>query len=154
MLVRLGAAAASFGIAASVLACGDGSGDQRGSFLSGANGRPDEAPVVVNRVLPFRYPAPLYARKVQGNVTLRLFVDSDGRVRAESTRVEESSGQAALDSAAVTGSQDLRFVPAKLHGEPLGVAVLFPVYFRHPEAAPLPGDTVLGRREAGSGKQP
>ena len=156
MLVRLGAAAASLGIAASVLACGDGGGssDQRGGFLSQSSERPDEAPIVVNKVLPFRYPAALYARRVQGNVMLRLFIDSDGRVRAESTRVEESSGQPALDSAALTGSQELRFVPAKLHGEPMDVVVLFPVFFRHPEAPPLPGDTVLGKREAGGGKQP
>jgi TonB family protein len=121
------------------LSCRDGSGD-RGLFGSD---RPDEAPVVVNKSLPFRYPAPLYARKIQGNVTLRLYIDSDGRVRADSTRVDESSGYPELDSAAVVGSQELQFVPAKLHGEPMGVVVLFPVYFRHPEAPPLPGDTIL-----------
>jgi TonB family protein len=160
MLVRMGAAgaagaaAASYGIAALMLACSDGSSEQRAGASFGAGDRPDEAPVLVNKTLPFRYPAPLYARKVQGNVTLRLFIDSDGRVRADSTRVEESSGIGSLDSAAMFGSQELRFVPAKLHGEPMGVIVLFPVYFRHPEAAPLPGDTVLGKLEAGSGKQP
>lgn len=125
-----------------LLACTDsGSGGRSG--LEFGRDRPDESPVVVNKVLPFRYPAALYARKVQGNVTLRLFVDRDGRVRPDSTRVEESSGFPSLDSAAVVGSQDLQFVPAKLHGEPMGVVVLFPVYFRHPEAPPLPGDTVL-----------
>ena len=104
---------------------------------------PDEAPRVLNTELPFRYPAVLYARKVQGNVTLRLYIDTTGQARADSTRIEESSGYAALDSAAVKGSQDLRFVPAKLHGEPLATTVLFPVYFRHPEAHALPGDTIL-----------
>ena len=123
-------------------ACGDDSGP-RGGLFSSASDRPDEPPVVVNKSLPFRYPAQLYARKVQGNVTLRLFIDRDGHVRADSTRVEESSGYPPLDSAAVVGSQELQFVPAKLHGEPMGVVVLFPVYFRHPEAAPLPGDTIL-----------
>src|SRR5688572_6760959 len=108
--------------------------------------RPDEPPVMVNRDLPFRYPAPLYARRVQANVVLRLFIDRDGRVFADSTRVEESSGHSALDSAAVKGSQELHFIPAKKHGEAMAVAVLFPVYFRHPEAAPLPGDTVLAKR--------
>jgi TonB family protein len=107
--------------------------------------RPDELPVMLNKEPPFRYPAPLYAQKVQGNVTLRIFIDRDGRVRPESTRVKESSGYASLDSSAVTGSQDLRFRPAKLSGEPMPVSILFPVFFRHPEAAPLPGDTVLKR---------
>ena len=106
---------------------------------------PDEVPEVLNTDLPFRYPAALYARRVQGNVTLRLYVDTTGLVRADSTRIEESSGYAALDSAAVKGSQELRFVPAKLRGEPLAATVLFPVYFRHPEAHALPGDTILNK---------
>jgi TonB family protein len=128
------------------IACGNtgDAGGQRPRFLGGD--RPDEPPVMVNKELPFRYPPVLYARKVQANVMLRLFVDRDGRVFPDSTRVEESSGFAQLDSAAVKGSQELYFIPAKLHGEPMPVAVLFPVYFRHPEAAPLPGDTVLAKR--------
>ena len=105
--------------------------------------RPDEVPRLVTSELPFRYPPAMYTRRVQGNVTLRLFVDRDGMVRRDSTRIEEPSGYPALDSAALRGAADLRFVPAKLRGEPLGVVVLFPVYFRHPEARALPGDTIL-----------
>ena len=108
--------------------------------------RPDEVPKAINTELPFRYPAALYARRIQGNVTLRLFIDRDGQVRSDSTRIEESSGYAALDSAAVKGSQELRFVPAKLRGEAMATTVLFPVYFRHPEAHALPGDTILNKR--------
>lgn len=100
-------------------------------------------PALVSTELPFRYPAALYARKAQGNVTLRLFVDGGGRVIVDSTRVEEPSGYPSLDSAAAAGAGDLRFAPAKLHGEPLPTSILFPVYFRHPEARPLPGDTIL-----------
>lgn len=107
---------------------------------------PDEEPKVLNTELPFRYPAALYARRIQGNVTLRLHVDTTGEVNPDSTRIEESSGYASLDSAAVKGSSDLRFVPAKLHGDPVAITVLFPVYFRHPEAHPLPGDTILNKR--------
>lgn len=147
MLVRPLAVTALLGIAA----CIDAPRERTGVRASGVFGsdRPDEPPVTVNKELPFRYPAALYARRVQANVVLRLFIDRDGRVLADSTRVEESSGYGSLDSAAVTGSQELYFIPAKLDGEPLAVSVLFPVYFRHPEAAPLPGDTILGRREDG-----
>ena len=106
---------------------------------------PDETPKMLNEDLPFHYPPALYARRVQGNVTLRLYVDRLGQVTPDSTRIEESSGYAGLDSAAVRGSQDLRFAPAKLRGTPLGVSILFPVYFRHPEARALPGDTILRR---------
>ena len=134
-------------IASALVACVGCQQDAERRFAIGGADRPDEPPVMVNADMPFRYPPALYARRVQGNVMLRLFVEKDGSVLADSTRVEESSGYASLDSAAVTGSQQLYFIPAKLHGEPLAVSVLFPVYFRHPEAAPLPGDTILARRE-------
>jgi TonB family protein len=109
--------------------------------------RPDEKPQMLNTEVPFHYPPALYERKVQGNVTLYLHIDRDGQVRPDSTRIEESSGYAALDSSAVRGSQELRFVPAKLRGAPMGVSILFPVYFRHPEAHALPGDTILNRTQ-------
>jgi protein TonB len=107
---------------------------------------PDEVPALLNTELPFRYPAELYLRRVQGNVTLQLFVDSTGRVGRDSTRVEEPSGVPGLDSAAVRGAPELRFAPAKKGGAPMAVGILLPVYFRHPEAPPLPGDSVLQKR--------
>ena len=125
------------------LACGRGDAPgHTGSAMRIGDGPPDEAPRPVASEHPFRYPPLLYEQKVQGNVTLRLFVDRDGQVRPESTRVEVSSGYPSLDSAAVQGSHELRFVPAKSRGEPVAVPILFPVHFRHPEAAALPGDTV------------
>jgi TonB family protein len=132
--------------AATATACMDRDTPQKvaQAFQAGASA-PDELPQMLNTDLPFRYPPALYARKVQGNVTLRLRVDRDGQVSADSTRIEESSGYPALDSAAVKGSQELRFIPAKLHGEPMPVTLLFPVYFRHPDAHALPGDTILKR---------
>lgn len=69
--------------------------------------------------------------------------DRDGRVMSDSTRVDEPSGYPALDTAALAGAPALRFVPAKAHGEAIPVSMLFPVFFRHPEARPLPGDSVL-----------
>jgi protein TonB len=113
--------------------------------LQNATTKPDELPKMLNGELPFHYPPALYARKVQGNVTLYLYIDRNGQVTPDSTRIEESSGYAALDSAAVKGSQELHFVPAKLRGDPMGVSILFPVYFRHPEAHALPGDTILNK---------
>lgn len=131
------------------VACG---GDSPGSRPPAAMPRPshpDELPALITTELPFKYPAALYARKVQGNVTLKLFIDPDGRVVGDSTRVDEPSGYPALDSAALAGARDLRFVPAKLHGDAVPVSILFPVYFRHPEARPLPGDTILKAGKSG-----
>ena len=129
-----------------VAACADHETSQKvaQAFQAGSSA-PDEVPKMLNTELPFRYPAALYARKVQGNVTLRLRIDRDGQVSPDSTRIEESSGYGALDSAAVKGSQELHFIPAKLRGEPMPVTILFPVYFRHPDAHALPGDTILKR---------
>ena len=98
---------------------------------------------------PLLYPGALYALRRQGNVVLRLYVDSTGQTVPDSTRLEEKSGFPAFDSAAIAGARDLRFIPAKLHGEPMGMTILFPVYFRHPEAPPLQGDTALKKSGRG-----
>jgi protein TonB len=129
--------------AAIVSACGGG---EKSNLPFQTVGRqPDVAPVMLNKELPFRYPPALYAQKVQGNVTLRIFIDSDGQIVADSTRVAETSGFNALDSAAMKGSRDLKFDPAKTQGRPVPVSILLPVFFRHPDAPPLAGDSVLKR---------
>ncbi|HEX6533689.1 MAG TPA: energy transducer TonB [Gemmatimonadaceae bacterium] len=106
---------------------------------------PDVMPAVRNESLPFHYPPALYAVKAQGNVTLRIFIDSAGAVWPESTSVVKSSGYPAFDSSAVAGSRELRFAPAMLHGRPMSISILLPVFFRHPKGRPLPGDTILHR---------
>jgi TonB family protein len=132
-------------LAASVGGC---SNSDDGEAFAGVGGRPEELPIMLNKELPFRYPPSLYARKVQANVTLRLYIDKEGQVVSESTHVAETSTYAPLDSAAVRGSRDLRFIPAKTRGLAVPVSILFPVYFRHPEAPPLPGDTLIKRTSA------
>lgn len=131
---------------ASLAACkkGDGSGL---SFQT-VGRQPDVAPVMVNKELPFRYPPALYAQKVQGNVTLRIYIDSNGSIVPDSTRVAETSGFNALDSAAMKGSRDLKFEPAKTQGQPVPVSILLPVFFRHPDAPPLAGDSIIKRDSA------
>lgn len=146
---RLGVSrrALASGLALALLAAGciDRETAQRAieSVQESAGVRPDTMPAMLNGSPPFRYPPSLYAERVQGNVTLRLHIDSTGAITPESTAVVESSGYPALDSAAVTGSRDLRFSPAKLHGQPMSVTILLPVFFRHPGSPPLPGDTIL-----------
>lgn len=93
-----------------------------------------EPPVALNGDAPIQYPPRLYDQKVEGDVVLRLFVDSTGRLAPESSRVVEPSGYSALDSAALTGARRLRFAPARRHGLPIATAFLQPVEFRHPQA--------------------
>jgi protein TonB len=104
---------------------------------------------MLNKELPFRYPPALYAQKVQGNVTLRIYIDSNGAIVPDSTRVAETSGFSALDSAAMKGSRDLKFEAAKTRGQPVPVSILLPVFFRHPDAPPLAGDSVIMRDSTG-----
>jgi protein TonB len=128
-----------------ILVTGCNKGNESGMSFQTVGRQPDVAPVMLNKELPFRYPPALYAQKVQGNVTLRIYIDSNGAIVADSTRVAETSGFNALDSAAMKGSRDLKFEPAKTRGQPVPVSILLPVYFRHPDAPPLAGDTIIKR---------
>ena len=94
--------------------------------------QPDELPTVIGTELPFKYPAAFYAQKLQGDVVLSMYIDSTGRVLPDSIRVNKSSGWPVLDSAAATGARQLRFNPARLKGKPMGMSVMFPVYYRYP----------------------
>jgi TonB family protein len=98
-----------------------------------------EAPVAVNPDAPVSYPPALFDQRIEGDVVLRLFVDSTGVVVPESTRVAETSGYPALDSAALAGARDLRYAAAKRRGIPVATAFLQPIQFRHPQGAVLRG---------------
>jgi TonB family protein len=94
----------------------------------------EEPPVALNAEPAVQYPPDLYNRHVEGDVVLRLYADSSGKVVSESTRVAESSGNATLDTAAVRGVGRLRYAPAYRHGLAISTAFLQTVEFRHPEA--------------------
>jgi TonB family protein len=106
----------------------------------------EEPPVALNAEPAVQYPPDLYDRHVEGDVVLRLYADSSGKLVAESTRVAESSGNASLDTAAVRGVVRLRYAPAFRHGLAVSTAFLQTVEFRHPQsgigpAAPQPTAT-------------
>jgi TonB family protein len=94
----------------------------------------EEPPVAVNPVSPVRYPPALLAQGIEGRVLLRLYVDAAGRVIPDSSRIAESSGYPALDSAALAGSPELRFSPALHQGHPIAAPFLQPVQFRSPRS--------------------
>jgi TonB family protein len=94
----------------------------------------EEPPVAINSVSPVRYPPALLAQGIEGRVLLRLYVDSAGNVVPDSTRVAESSGYPALDSAALVGAPELRFSPALHQGRPVAAPFLQPVQFRGPRS--------------------
>ena len=122
-----------------------GSAPRADSATGGGQAAPppeSEAPVALNPNVPIAYPPALFDQKVEGDVTLRLFVDSTGKLIPESTRVTEPSGYPALDSAALAGASALRFAPAKRHGIPVATAFLQPVEFRQVGTTRAGGGTV------------
>ena len=100
---------------------------------SAAAPRRDEPPVALDPETPVRYPLALYQQRISGSVLLRLFVDENGTVGPESTRVQESSGYPALDSAALTAAPKLRYAPALRNGTPVATLFIQPIHFRHPD---------------------
>jgi TonB family protein len=92
----------------------------------------EQAPVAINPVSPVEYPPPLRDQGIEGRVLLRLYADSAGRLIPDSTRVAESSGYPALDSAALLGATELHFSPALRRGRPVAAAFLQPVQFHNP----------------------
>jgi TonB family protein len=97
-----------------------------------ATGTADQPPVAINSVSPMVYPAALLEQGIEGRVLLRLYADSMGAIAHDSSRIAESSGYPALDSAALAGAATLRFSPALRHGRPVGGPFLQPVQFRNP----------------------
>ncbi|MGH7527800.1 MAG: energy transducer TonB [Gemmatimonadales bacterium] len=113
-------------------------GRDDGTFRLGAH-QPETAanpadlpPVAINPVSPMEYPGVLLEQGIEGRVLLRLYVDAQGRLIEDSTRVVESSGYPALDSAALAGAPALRFSPALRYGRPVSAPFLQPVHFRNP----------------------
>ena len=113
-------------------ACGGGSPPPDPQAAQPGPPPESEAPVALNPDVPIAYPAALFEQNIEGEVVLRLFTDSTGRLLPESTRVAESSNYPALDSAALAGSTRLRFAPAKRRGVPVATSFLQPVEFHHP----------------------
>ena len=119
-----------------LLAACSGNGDGTVSLPS----RPVEGPratelppVPLNPNSPVDYPPALAAQGIEGTVLLRLVVDSSGTLVADSTRVAESSGYPALDSAALQAAPSLRYAPAERDGAKVAMAFLQPIYFRTPQ---------------------
>ncbi|MDQ3138766.1 MAG: energy transducer TonB [Gemmatimonadota bacterium] len=125
----------------SAAACGR---DDDGSFRLSTNvpasptSEADQPPVAINPVSPVDYPVPLLEQGIEGRVLLRLYADSMGRLEPDSTRVAESSGYPALDSAATSGAAALRFAPARRGGRPVAGAFLQPILFRSPRSQSAP----------------
>jgi TonB family protein len=134
---RAAGVTAALALLAALVSCGDRSvgtvslGDHQ---PAAAGSTADQPPVAINPVTPMTYPPTLLEQGIEGRVLLRLYVDAQGKLIPDSTRLAESSGYPALDSAALSGSGALRFSPALRNGRAIAAPFLQPVHFRHPRS--------------------
>jgi len=84
----------------------------------------------------FLYPEELWDERIEGQTTLRVYVNPIGSV--DSAVVDQTSGYEAFDSAALQGAYLLRFAPARRGTDSVGVWVLLPVQFDMANAAAEP----------------
>ena len=84
---------------------GDGSGDDNNIYNS-----PAVAPRIVKSPSP-KYPANERNNKIEGTAVVRFLIGKDGY--PESVEIASSSGNAALDQAALNAANKWKFIPAK-----------------------------------------
>ncbi|MFH1197726.1 MAG: TonB family protein [bacterium] len=86
-------------------------------------------PIVLNNKTPV-YPVEAIVKKYEGKVSIKLFVTKEGSV--SKMEINKSSGYPILDSATVSYSEKLKFIPAKLNGDPHSawVEMTFNYHFR------------------------
>lgn len=114
-------------------ACADTVNPVMGGLRVGARQGAFHVPVMENERPPFRYPARAWREGVGGQTRLRIHITESGQV--DSAYVLESSGHAALDSAALSGARALRYRPARQGDEPVAVWAVLPVKYPMPEMA-------------------
>ena len=113
-------------------ACTRGADTAAVADSAGADTLQIEPPVALDPRPAIAYPPGVTDTGPVATVRLRLFVDEQGHVVADSTRVAESSGIPELDSAAVAGAPQLRYAPALSNGAPVATPFVQPVEFRRP----------------------
>lgn len=89
---------------------GSGSGEGAGSGEGSGRGVPVTPPRVVYSVQP-KYPSAARSQGIEGVTAVKMLVNASGKV--EEAFVVQSSGNAALDEAAVAAVYKWRFSPAK-----------------------------------------
>ena len=106
---------------------GEGSGSGTGSGSGGGRVFPLPPPYLVSSTDP-RYPPAARNREIEGTVYVKMLVSSGGSV--ENAFVARSSGNEALDGAAVEAVYNWNFSPAKdTYGSPVRCYITMPVNF-------------------------
>jgi protein TonB len=86
----------------------------------------DSPPTPVNR-LPPQYPSALLKKGIGGKVIISCVIDENGRL--VSSRIKQSSGQSALDQAAMTAVSRWKFRPGQRAGKNFKATCNVPFHF-------------------------
>ena len=107
---------------------GSGTGPGTGSGSGGGAGDGETmGPQLLSATKP-RYPESARRSNIEGTAVVGLTIGTDGRV--SNAWLESSSGNSAMDEAAVAEVYNWRFVPAKRNGAAITVNSRVPVVFR------------------------
>lgn len=90
-------------------------------------GAEQRLPALRTAQLPFRYPAHLWQRGIEGEVLLRVHITAAGTV--DSVELQRSSGHEELDSLAMHGAGSLEYHPARQGERGVAVWAVLPVRF-------------------------
>jgi protein TonB len=82
----------------------------------------------VRKLLQRDYPSDLREARIEGSVVIWAFIDTDGRV--VKAQVQQSSGYAAMDRAALDVARNMQFSPAKNRDKPTAVWVQQAIRFK------------------------
>lgn len=93
----------------------------------------EDPPVALDPESPVEYPLAVFQLGISGTVLLRLYADETGHLVPDSSRIQESSGYPALDSAALAAAPQLHYAPALRNGIPVATVFTQPIRFRHPD---------------------
>lgn len=105
------------------------------TLLAAAQDHPVASPISYASPPAVVYPPESRLAGEEGNVTVKVVVEKDGR--ASSASVVKSSGFARLDQAAIDAFRNARFIPYMQDGQPLVVATLGSIRFQlHNQSVP------------------
>lgn len=93
---------------------------------------PDEVPTPVNLQEARRVIAAARPRDLEDDrtVVVWVFINEEGSAQDSVPRVETTSGDGQLDSAALSAAREIRFNPPMYRGVPVGMWVSWPITFR------------------------
>ncbi len=86
------------------------------------------APTLIKGSVKLNYPSFLKKAGIEGTVVLWLLIDERGQVKK--VQINKSSGNKALDDAAIRAYRTARFTPAMSRDRPVKVWVQYPVQFK------------------------